>query len=167
MADTIVNLASLFSTKDETKSIDFLIDMTKVELNNNYPFYNSVKVTAELEGKESFVLLKMNIQCPFKYPCDRCAEIIDKTLNYNFEHKIVAHLNKEYSDEYIVADKDCINLSELVAEDILLKLPSKILCREDCKGLCPICGQNLNYGVCSCDTRTIDPRLEKLKELLV
>ena len=57
------------------------------------------------------------------------------------------------------------NLDPLVTEDIFLSLPTKILCSEDCKGLCPKCGVNLNLGKCSCK-KEIDPRLAALKELL-
>ncbi|MGB9809870.1 MAG: YceD family protein, partial [Caldanaerobacter sp.] len=49
---------------------------------------------------------------------------------------------------------------------VILSLPMKFLCKEDCKGLCPICGTNLNYGSCSCKREDIDPRLEVLSKLL-
>ena len=47
-----------------------------------------------------------------------------------------------------------------------IELPFRLLCREDCKGLCPVCGANLNEMTCNCNTKQIDPRLEKLKMLL-
>jgi uncharacterized protein len=61
---------------------------------------------------------------------------------------------------------DRIDLNELLREQFYLALPMKPLCRDDCKGLCPQCGTNLNTGACSCATQWEDPRLAPLKGLL-
>ena len=53
-----------------------------------------------------------------------------------------------------------------VEADLILSLPFKNLCREDCRGLCPICGKNLNEGLCGCRPQTADPRLEILRQLI-
>ena len=60
----------------------------------------------------------------------------------------------------------CEPLDELVEADLILSLPFKNLCREDCRGLCPICGKNLNEGLCGCRPQTADPRLEILRQLI-
>ena len=65
-----------------------------------------------------------------------------------------------YSGEEVVLD-------DLVREQILLGVPSYPLCREDCAGLCPRCGQDLNRGRCECDTAPVDPRLAKLKSIKI
>ena len=59
-----------------------------------------------------------------------------------------------------------IDLSEVVRQNILLTIPPRPICRTKCAGLCPTCGKNWNEGPCDCKTEEIDPRLEKLKELL-
>lgn len=59
-----------------------------------------------------------------------------------------------------------IDLTEVIRQDILLAIPPRPLCRSKCAGLCPICGKNWNEGPCDCKRAEIDPRLEKLKELL-
>jgi uncharacterized protein len=71
-------------------------------------------------------------------------------------------------DNYFVVDPSSgfLQIDNMVRESILLTLPLKPLCREDCKGLCPICGIDLNKSVCSCVKRETDPRWEKLKGLL-
>ena len=70
------------------------------------------------------------------------------------------------SDAYIQVDSGSLDLDELLRADILLELPTKYLCREDCKGLCAVCGKNLNDGPCNCNLHQIDPRLEVLKQLI-
>lgn len=59
-----------------------------------------------------------------------------------------------------------IDLTEVIRQNILLAIPPRPLCRSKCAGLCPLCGKNLNEGLCNCTREEIDPRLEKLKELL-
>jgi uncharacterized protein len=68
-------------------------------------------------------------------------------------------------DEYII-DEGTIDLNALVNDLVILSLPIKHLCKEDCKGLCKICGANLNLKDCGCVQESLDPRLEVLKSLL-
>ena len=82
------------------------------------------------------------------------------------QHVLVTSLNREENDELILVEDMRLDLSELAESDIILALPSKFLCRNDCRGLCPRCGKDLNDGDCGCDTRETDPRLESLRQLL-
>ena len=68
-------------------------------------------------------------------------------------------------DEYVVVPNGILDLNEFITEEIQLFLPSKILCKPDCKGLCYKCGKNLNFGNCSCK-KDVDPRMEALLQLL-
>ena len=84
----------------------------------------------------------------------------------SFTHVLVTELSNEDDDSYLVVEDGLLDIEELVVSDILLALPSKFLCKTDCKGLCPVCGTNLNDSECSCEKKQFDPRLEALKELL-
>ena len=64
-----------------------------------------------------------------------------------------------------VFDGEAIELDDLVREEILLETPGHVLCGENCKGLCPVCGIDRNLGNCQCDTSEVDSRWQKLKEL--
>jgi uncharacterized protein len=77
---------------------------------------------------------------------------------------LLTHAESEDNDEFIVLDGMRLQLDELVSEDIYLALPSRFLCKEDCKGLCAFCGQDLNEGQCSCNAPT-DSRWDSLKDL--
>jgi uncharacterized protein len=81
------------------------------------------------------------------------------------EHVLVRELADENNDELILLESFRMDLDELVSDDIFLSLPTKFLCRDDCQGVCPTCGQNLNDGPCSCK-KTVDPRLADLLQLL-
>ena len=64
-------------------------------------------------------------------------------------------------------ENETIDLGQLMREQFYLALPMKPLCREDCQGLCPQCGTNLNRGTCTCRDNWIDPRLAALKEIRI
>ena len=83
-----------------------------------------------------------------------------------FQHVLVNALNDEENDTFLLVENESIELDDLLREDILLELPTKFLCKPDCKGLCPQCGKNLNEGKCGCSARQVDPRLEILKKLI-
>lgn len=76
--------------------------------------------------------------------------------------EIEASFDPETVDEEAYAGKE-IDLSSAVREQILLSVPASPLCREDCKGLCPSCGRDLNEGECGCDRAVVDPRWAALK----
>ena len=73
--------------------------------------------------------------------------------------------NENDDDDYIVVKNRVLDLQELVNEEVSLNLPTKILCSDDCKGLCPQCGANLNVSKCDCK-KDVDPRLSALLQLL-
>ena len=95
-----------------------------------------VEVTASIEKLEDKIIIKGSYRINFKAVCNRCCEEFDYKLDklFKFEYKVVS-------------TKD-IDISSAIDEDILLSLPPKILCKADRKGLCAICGQNLNIDNC-------------------
>ena len=82
--------------------------------------------------------------------CDRCASSIDRVFTVPVSHTLVTSLNNEENDELILVEDMHFELDPLVREDVFLFLPNKILCKEDCKGVCQFCGANLNEGDCGC-----------------
>jgi uncharacterized protein len=104
--------------------------------------------------------------------CGRCVEAFtlpvagDFDLRYVPRTESVGEGERELGEDDLTTafyDEDQIDLSELIAEQFHLALPMKTLCSEDCKGLCPHCGTNLNAGMCSCSEKWEDPRLAGLK----
>lgn len=132
------------------------------------------KISGELKKGIVQVDLKGTINGRVKIDCSRCLTPIDSKLDIPFKVSYITeeHYTKEkeselHSDdlELAVYDGEKIDLSQLAIEQILLNLPTQIFCQENCQGLCPKCGQNLNLEKCSCETKEIDPRWAKLKNL--
>ena len=147
----LLDLTELFTEKIENKPFDYNIDLSGTRINGVYPFVSPVSVKGEVKGLEGSALLNASVSFDFSIPCDRCARQTDRHYNFKFSHVLVPSLeNKDNNDDLIEVESGKLDLDALMKEDILLELPSKFLCSENCKGLCPKCGKNLNDGPCSC-----------------
>lgn len=103
-----------------------------------------------------------------KYSCSRCLDEFTAKIEVPFTENFIetdGDLAPE-DDDITRFQGDEIDLTEMVREGIILAEPIQPLCSDNCRGLCPQCGVNLNKQSCACDTMTIDPRLEKLRLLL-
>jgi len=107
-----------------------------------------------------------NIEVTAKALCSRCLAVTQFNLNINFSLKFSDVISETESEDIIQFHGDEIDLYPKILEEIVLNWPSQILCKSDCKGLCPNCGANLNITTCRCKIDDIDPRLAVLKQLL-
>ena len=107
-------------------------------------------------------------------PCARCLEAVPYDVNRPFELLYRPQSVNIGPEEREMQDKDAevafyegdgVELADLTREQVLLALPIKTVCREACKGLCPQCGKNFNYGECHCEPVAGDPRWDALKDL--
>ncbi len=160
------NLKKVFLTEGESLYADYELDLRNMDFNGGAPFKAPVRVQAKAENRAGVVDLAVTATFDYTAPCDRCGEETITPFVRSFNHTVVQSLVGENDGDYIEAPDHTIDLDAPVTADILLSLPSKHLCKEDCKGLCPKCGKNLNEGECGCDLREVDPRLEVLKSLL-
>ena len=163
----LLDLKKVFLSEGECLTVSEDLDLSEMELNGCYPLKTPIKVKAALKNRAGVVSLAINAELDYSAPCDRCGEETITPFRYSFDHILVVSLASQDDDDcdYIEIPDYILDLDELVTADILLELPVKFLCREDCKGLCPQCGENLNYGECDCDILISDPRLEALKDL--
>ncbi|HCR44310.1 MAG TPA: nucleic acid-binding protein [Ruminococcaceae bacterium] len=153
----LLDLKDLFAEKTESRPFDYSIDLSGISMNGVYPFVSPVRVKGEAKSLDGSALLSAFVSFDFSIPCDRCARQVDRHYGFKFSHVAVPYLeNKDDAGELIEAVNGVLNLDDLIREDILLELPTKFLCRADCRGLCPRCGKNLNDGPCDCEDITKD-----------
>lgn len=160
-----LELEKIFNNEGSILAVDHDFDMSEYEVAGEHPITEPVKVTGQVKNKTGIVSVEAKAELLYKADCDRCAKPIERSFVIPVNHTLVTELNDDSNDDFTVIPSMRLDLDELVYEDVLLYLPAKILCKEDCKGLCPICGQNLNESSCSCK-KPIDPRLEVLTQLL-
>ncbi|MDF2568051.1 MAG: hypothetical protein K0R90_1507 [Oscillospiraceae bacterium] len=162
----LMELKQLFDIIGESQEIDYQLDLSEYELWESKPFITPVQIKGTIGNRTGIVSLNFTCDFTMRLNCDRCLTEFDRGFSYKFEHFLVTKINTQDYAEYIIVEDYQLDLDELVLSDILLNLPSKLLCDEECKGLCPNCGSNLNTKDCQCKKTTVDPRLETLGKLL-
>lgn len=129
-------------------------------------FTSPISVSGYVKSMAEYMFVHEDVRLEYDTNCARCAEPVKGTLEFSFEKDIATDDVSKDNDDYVFPDDNKIDLAALTEEELMLELPSKTLCREDCAGLCPKCGKNLNEGKCSCPEHEGDPRLQILKSLL-
>ena len=161
----ILDLEPIFNNEGMVKEFSFELDLSSQELSGTKPFVAPVRVSGSAGNYTGIVELRAKAVFELETSCDRCAKPITLPQETEIFHTLVTHLNDESNDELMLVNELRYDLDPLITEDIFLDLPSKLLCSEDCKGVCPRCGKDINQGSCSCE-KEVDPRLAALKQLL-
>lgn len=160
-----IELKQVFENEGTSLPFSALIDLSDVEQRGQKLFVAPVSVTGEFINKLGVVSFEATAQFTYRAPCDRCAEPVEREYSLPIQHGLVTALNNEDNDDFLVVENMKLDVDELVRSDVLLSLPTKFLCKSDCKGLCSKCGANLNLGPCNCK-KEVDPRLSALLELM-
>lgn len=166
----LVNLTDVFS--NESKVLELTIPYEAEAFTSQlgtFPIKEKSPVTLKLSNiGQSKALAEGSAKLTFVFACDRCLQDVDYTFDLAFELELV-------SPEYAGADAENyssdvmeqyhLDVDKLINNEILLNWPVKILCRQDCKGICKVCGKNLNDGECGCDDFVPDPRMAMFKDI--
>ena len=123
-------------------------------------FVNTGKKVIKIEAKGVITLA---------IPCDKCL----KDVPTEFEIDLEEEIDMKASGEDRIKDLDEINyvtgcsldVEQLVHNEILIHWPLRVLCKENCRGICPVCGMNLNEGSCDCDQSVPDPRMAVISDI--
>lgn len=148
----VIQLKELYRLPGEKRGINCVIPEEEIRLSNGPAFSTPISVEGEIANRAGIVTLTCSVGFSLKPLCDRCLTEFTREYSYEVSHTLVRSLNNSEDDfgDYIVTEGDELDLTELILSDILLLLPSKLLCREDCKGLCSACGADLNVTQCDC-----------------
>ena len=122
------------------------------------------------------ILARGRLHTEAEITCGRCLNLFTCPLNLDIEEEYFPITDvvggdllpaSEEPDCFTIDEQHVIDLTEVIRQYALLAIPMKPLCREDCTGLCPDCGQNLNQGTCCCSSRETDPRWSELSKLIL
>ncbi len=151
----------------------FAADGRGVDIDCDFPFEldigkpTTVKVAGRISNRAGIVSMELGATFPVDTVCARCCAPVHRELSVDITRTLItAYSNEDDVDdeEYLVVPDMMLDPEEVISEEIVLSLPSRFLCRDDCKGLCPICGADLNETTCSC-TPPPDPRLAPLQDI--
>ena len=147
-------------------SIPFACELDTERL--DFPSVKAYRAAPRAEGRvynEAGVLhLEGTLTAEMLCVCDRCGAEFESVKEVPLDATIVEEESEEFPELFVLNGNE-IDLDEILETSLILDMETKFLCREDCKGLCPSCGKNLNLGPCGC-RKQIDPRFAVLEQLL-
>ena len=169
----LVDVRDILKSSGLSKTVELEFEAAGCGLENtengyvfNEPFY----VRVELSNIKGMIRAKGTINSKYETFCARCLKTIHASIDKEFDDEFVqfGSLNPvsiDVAEVYEYSDKE-IDIGRAVRDAVLLDMPIRILCSEDCKSLCPICGKNLNEGECGCKQPSGDIRFEALRSLI-
>lgn len=146
--------------------IDYMLSPESVK---GVAFSNDAHVVGEITDDGGYIQMKLQAELSFKATCARCLAPVEDVFCLEFvrtvadEGTLTEEQLEDNVDEYVVIQNGKLNVDEELREALILEFPMKILCMEDCPGLCPKCGKPLKDGDCGCPKTEMDPRLAVLK----
>lgn len=158
--------------RGELDRIDLDYALTPPEI-YGVTFDGDLHAKGEVTDSAGYMRLSLTISVPYTAECARCLDGVKGEFREIFERTVVTKgaidedKLEESVDEYAVLDENGqLDVDDEILETMTLLFPKKILCDEDCQGLCPKCGKPKREGDCGCSEKEIDPRLAVLKKLL-
>jgi len=158
----LVNVVELLRWPGTTKEVQVTVAAADVEFNDSRLTNEPVDIALHLESLSNGVSVNGTAAATWQGECRRCLTPLTERMAVQ-----VAELYQQIPDdpEAYAIENDQINLLPMVRENLLLAVPLGPLCREDCPGFCPICGNDLSEGDCGCDNTVLDPRWAGLESL--
>ena len=167
----LINLSDVLS--EQHKTIDKVIPVEMTDFKSSYGRFPVIeKQDAHIvvkHVKQRELAIAGDVKLVLEAPCDRCLEPVkvpfdlEFTKNVDLQESDSAQIDDLDEKNYI--DGYNLDVDKLLYNEILIGWPMKILCSEDCKGICNVCGQNLNQGTCDCEDTSLDPRMSVIRDV--
>ena len=163
----LLGLSKIIDCPGASLPFSVSIDLSDLQFGNCYPISESVEAEGIVRNTAGVLMMTGCIRTCIHGICDRCAASFDRDMEVPIDVVLVTELaDEDNEDEWVFPlEGDSADLEDIVRTVFVLNMDSKLLCKEDCAGLCCRCGKNLNDGPCGCQ-KELDPRFAALKQLL-
>ena len=163
----LLGLSKIIDCPGASVPFSVSIDLSDLLYGESYPVSEPVEASGMVRNTAGVLVVTGSLHTTIHGVCDRCAADFDRYVEFPLDVVLVTELsNEENEDEWVFPlEGDSADLEDIVRTVFVLNLDSKLLCKEDCKGICCRCGKNLNDGPCNCQ-KELDPRFAALKQLL-
>jgi len=162
-----LELSTIIDRPGEKLDFSTSVDLSDLVYGTSNPVTEPVLASGTVRNTAGVLVMKGMITTCIHGTCDRCATDFDRKMEIPIDAVLVTELaNEENEDEWVFPlEADTADLDDIVRTVFVLNMDSKLLCKEDCAGLCCKCGKNLNSGPCGCQ-KELDPRFAALRQLL-
>ena len=147
----------------ETESIPFDLGPFSEQSEENGILVSSLRFFGEAKSQSDSIYLAGTVTGTLTAPCARCLTPVERLFSADIRFAVVTS-EEESEEEVLLAEGQKIDLISLMQETVITYMPMRLLCKEECKGLCPKCGKDLNTEDCKCEHKEIDPRLAGLAD---
>ena len=163
----LLGLSKIIDCPGASLPFSVSVDLSDLCYGISYPVTEPVVASGTGRNTAGVLMMDGELTTTIHGLCDRCASPFDREIRFPIHAVLVTELaDEENEDEWVFPlEGDSADLDDIVRTVFVLNLDSKLLCKEDCRGLCPRCGKNLNDGPCNCQ-KELDPRFAALKQLL-
>ena len=160
------SIRSILNTPGKRLPFQFAMDLSNVDFGGSRPIQEPVQVEGEVRNTAGMLELSLRAWSTLDCVCDRCAKAFRREQEVSYGCLLAEEKQNEDDDEIVLLENgEFVDVEDLARTAFILGMDTKTLCSEDCKGLCPKCGADLNLGPCSCK-KEMDPRLAALAKLL-
>ncbi len=163
-----LNLKDIILVNGGKVTFETQLDLTQLDFYGTCPVMQPIQAVGQVKNTAGVLELTATLTAELQLTCDRCGKDFHRTKCIRVQNLVADHLDNEVddlTDEILLLDGNELDLDEALTTAFILDMDTKILCQEDCKGLCVGCGVNLNREPCRCK-REVDPRLAALARLL-
>ena len=159
----------LKSINKETKEeVTYDFDSFQSRL-GDFPIRSKSPVILRIANQENKkLLIQGTVDLVVDIPCGRCLENVPTSIHFDIDKELIIQDGSVVDEDmeeidYLIGFE--LDVDKLVYAEILVNWPMRVLCKDDCKGICKVCGMNLNKGACSCQRTELDPRMAAIQDI--
>ena len=162
----LVNLTKVFQGEEKAKQLSLEFDFSNEDISCDATFEQPIKAELELKKGNGETFIKLDVKATAVCSCARCLKLFEKEFSFSQEFIVTPATLTDPESEIPVNSNNILDVKQLVLQELSLEIPSTMLCKEDCQGLCTKCGKPKEEN-CGCQLEErVDPRLLILKQLL-
>ena len=166
----IIDISTLVKSINRVTTEEVVIEMNTFSSRlGDFPILKKSPVALSLANQENKkLLIRGAVDIEVSIPCGRCLEEVPTQICFDIDKKLEINDSALIDDEmeendYLIGFE--LDVDKLVYAEILVNWPMKVLCKEDCEGICKVCGANLNKGDCGCQRTELDPRMAAIQDI--
>ena len=166
----LIDISEIVSceNKEITKEVSIELNSFISKL-GEFPITKKAPIDIRIANRESKrLLIQGDVDLTVSIPCSRCLEDVPTDIHFSVDKELELNGSEVNDEEMEVTDYLIglnLDIDKLIYGEILVNWPMKVLCKEDCKGICKVCGMNLNKGNCDCQRTELDPRMAAIQDV--
>lgn len=162
-----IDVSSILKETGGRIDIDGDVNMPDTEFLGEYHFDEPLHVSGSVSNNGKSLIMRAEAEGHTTTNCARCMKEITVSVRYRIDENLARDDGEVPEDEDVILFHDTtVEIDDIVHDNFLMNVEGKYLCKEDCKGLCPTCGKDLNEGDCGCSDENIDPRWAGLLDIM-